>query len=43
MKVEEAETIVSDMKAKIEEIKSKVASIKAEDKKNVYVEISRVS
>ena len=28
------------MKADIEEIKSKVSSIKAEDKKNVYVEIS---
>jgi len=37
---EAAEKIVADMKAEIEEIKSKVASIKAEDKKNVYVEIS---
>ena len=39
-KVEESGTLVSDMKADIEEIKSKVSSIKAEDKKNVYVEIS---
>ena len=28
------------MKADIEEVKSKVSSIKAEDKKSVYVEIS---
>lgn len=39
-KVEESGTLVSNMKADIEEIKSKVSSIKAEDKKNVYVEIS---
>ena len=38
-KIEEAETIVADMKAKIEEIKSKVAVIKEEDKQRVYIEI----
>jgi iron complex transport system substrate-binding protein len=39
-KKEEAENLVADMKTEIENIKSKVASIEAEDKKNVYVEIS---
>lgn len=39
-KVEESGTLVADMKADIEEVKSKVSSIKAEDKKSVYVEIS---
>lgn len=39
-KREEAEKLVANMKAEIENIKSKLASIKVEDKKNVYVEIS---
>lgn len=39
-KKEEAEKLVADMKEEIENIKSKVASIQAGDKKSVYVEIS---
>ncbi|MBB6447696.1 ABC transporter substrate-binding protein [Bacillus benzoevorans] len=37
---EEAETIVADMKAKVDEIKEKAAGIKEEDKKQVYIEVS---
>ena len=37
--VEEAEKLVADMKAKVEEIQEKAAAIKDEDKKKVYVEV----
>ena len=37
---EEAEKIIDNMKAKFAQIKEKAASIKAEDKKQVYVEVS---
>ena len=37
--VEEAEKLVNDMKAKVEEIQEKAAAIKEEDKKKVYVEV----
>ena len=37
---EEAETIVADMKAKVEEMKEKAAGIKEEDKQRVYIEVS---
>jgi iron complex transport system substrate-binding protein len=36
----EAETLVASMKAKVEEIKEKAATIKDEDKKKVYIEVS---
>ena len=36
-KQEEAEKIVDDMKAKVEEIKAKAATIKDEDKKSVLM------
>jgi iron complex transport system substrate-binding protein len=39
-KTGEAETIIKDMKVKFEEVKKKAATIKDEDKKQVYVEVS---
>ena len=39
-KQEEAEKIVDDMKAKVEELKAKAATIKDEDKKSVLIEVS---
>ena len=36
---EEAETIVADMKAKVDEIKEKAAAIKEEDRQRVYIEV----
>ena len=39
-KQEEAQKIVADMKAKLEELKAKAATIKDEDKKSVLMEIS---
>ena len=38
-KQEEAETIIADMKEKVEEIEEKAATIKDEDKKKVYIEV----
>ena len=39
-KQEEAQKIVDDMKAKVEDLKAKAATIKDEDKKSVYGNIS---
>lgn len=37
---EKAETLIADMKKKVEDIKTKAQAIKEEDKKNVFVEVS---
>ncbi|MCQ6276935.1 ABC transporter substrate-binding protein [Bacillus sp. V3B] len=41
-KKEESETIVNEMKSKVEEVKEKATLIKEEDKKKVYVELDIV-